>query len=155
MNFDIDKVEMFRVGCGFSDCANACLATQEQQQSQLLLYTIPAIVNAAFACEVFLKLLLHFSQIKIVKNHFLYDLFEILPVEIKQEVITHTINKYGTWEDIWNQEYICQISKAFMEWRYIYEYDWSKSSMKKIEIGFLFAFRDSLQELCAKRMEQK
>ena len=59
----IDEVEMFRVGCGFSDCANFCLAEQDKQ----LLYIPPAVVNAAFACEVFLKLLLHFSQITLEK----------------------------------------------------------------------------------------
>ena len=155
MNSNIDEFEMFRVGCGFSDCANFCLAEQEKQKPQLLLYTTPAIVNAAFACEVFLKLLLHFSQIKLEKIHYLNDLFENLPVDIKQEVKERTINKYGKWKNIWNQEYISQISKAFMEWRYIYEHDWSKSSVKEIEIGFLLAFRDSLQEICSKRMEQR
>lgn len=152
---NIDEFEMFRVGCGFSGCANLCLAEQEKQNPQFLRYTTPAVVNAALACEVFLKLLLHFSRINFKKIHHLYDLFENLPVDIKQEVKGRTINRYGKWENIWGKEYLFQISKAFSEWRYIYEHDWSESSVKKIEIGFLLAFRDSLQEICSKRMEQR
>lgn len=154
MRGNIDRVEMYRVGCGFSECADFCLK-EERPSSQIMLCITPAVVNAAFACEVFLKLLLHDAGVKIRKSHRLEDLFNRLPDDIQKELTMRTIAKYGKWENVFRQKYISEISDAFQEWRYIYENDWSKSAVKHIEVGFLLAFRDSLKEICAKRMEQQ
>ena len=150
MRDNIDRVEMYRVGCGFSECADFCLK-EERPLPQHMLCITPGVVNAAFACEVFLKLLLHDAGVEIRKSHRLEDLFNRLPDNIQKELKMRTIVKYGRWENFFRQKYISQISDAFQEWRYIYENDWSKSVSKRIEIGFLLAFRDSLKEICTKR----
>lgn len=154
MNPNIDLVEMFRVGCGFSDCADFCMKA-EAPPPQFMLYITPAVVNAAFACEVFLKLLLCFEKVEFGKSHRLEDLFKKLPDNAQRELKIRTIAKYGRWENLFHQKYISLVSDAFQEWRYIYENDWSKSAVKQIEVGFVMAFQNSLKELCRKRMEQR
>ena len=69
-----------------------------------------------------------------------------MPDNIRKNIKTATIKKYGQWKNIWNIELLDNISNAFYEWRYNYEHDWLKSAVMKIEIGFLMAFKDSLKE---------
>lgn len=141
MKQKIDEIEMYRTGCEFSNCADLCYNMQIES-----LCITPVIVNATFACEIFLKLLLRQNQIEYNRVHKLKDLFDILPDNIRENIKTTTIEKYGQWKNIWNIELLDNISNAFYEWRYNYEYDWSKSAVMKIETGFLIAFKDSLKE---------
>lgn len=141
MKQKIDEIEMYRTGCEFSNCADLCYNMQIKS-----LCITPVIVNANFACEIFLKLLLRQNQIEYNRVHKLKDLFDILPDNIRENIKTTTIEKYGQWKNIWNIELLDNISNAFYEWRYNYEYDWSKSAVMKIETGFLIAFKDSLKE---------
>lgn len=141
MKQKIDGIEMYHTGCEFSNCADLCYNMQIESSC-----IIPVIVNAAFACEIFLKLLLRQNQIEYNRVHKLKDLFDILPDNIQKNIKTATIKKYGQWKNIWNIELLDNISNAFYEWRYNYEHDWLKSAVMKIEIGFLMAFKDSLKE---------
>ena len=141
MKQKIDEIEMYRTGCEFSNCADLCYNMQIESSC-----IIPVIVNAAFACEIFLKLLLRQNQIEYNRVHKLKDLFDILPDNIRKNIKTATIKKYGQWKNIWNIELLDNISNAFYEWRYNYEHDWLKSAVMKIEIGFVMAFKDSLKE---------
>ena len=141
MKQKIDEIEMYSTGCEFSNCADLCYNMQIES-----LCVIPVIVNAAFACEIFLKLLLRQNQVEYNRVHKLKDLFDILPDNIRENIKTATIEKYGQWKNIWNIELLDNISNAFYEWRYNYEHDWSKSAVMKIETGFLMAFKDSLKE---------
>ena len=65
----MDAFEMFRTGCKFSDCADLCLKGQDRAPESNLAYITPAIVNASFSCEVFLKLLLQHEGKDIHKIH--------------------------------------------------------------------------------------
>lgn len=145
---EMDAFEMFRTGCNFSDCADLCLKGQDRAPESNLAYITPAIVNATFSCEVFLKLLLQHEGKDIHKIHKLYDLYAKLSEDIQMELKEKTILRYGKWSDIWERPYLEQISNAFVEWRYSYEHDWTKSASMQIEVGFLIAFKNSLKELC-------
>lgn len=142
----MDAFEMFRTGCNFSDCADLCLKEQDRAPESNLAYITPAIVNAAFSCEVFLKLLLQHEGKDIHKIHKLNDLYAKLSEDIQMELKEKTILRYGKWSDIWERPYLEQISNAFVEWRYSYEHDWTKSANMQIEVGFLIAFKNSLKE---------
>ena len=148
MTAKMDAFEMFRTGCNFSNCADLCLKEQAcVPESNNLSYIIPAIVNAAFSCEIFLKLLLQHEGEDIHRIHKLNDLYAKLSQDTQVELKKKTIFRYGKWSDIWGRPYLEQISNAFVEWRYSYEHDWTKSFSMRIETGFLIAFKDSLKEL--------
>lgn len=145
----MDAFEMFRIGCNFSDCADLCLKEQDHAPESYLAYITPAIVNAAFSCEVFLKLLLQHEGKDIHKIHKIHDLYAKLSQDAQMELKKKTLLRYGKWSDIWGRPYLEQISNVFMEWRYSYEHDWTKSASMQIEVGFLIALKDSLKELCS------
>lgn len=151
----VDIVEMYYTACKFSDCADFCMKEQEERETFQYFYTDPAIVNAAFSCEIFLKLLLHLEQIDCQKIHKLKQLFEKLPPEIMETVKCLTIQKCGYWKDVWGQDILSQVSNAFEKWRYIYEIDWTKNRTIDFDISFLLAFRDALRVVCEKKLRMK
>ena len=118
MTAKMDAFEMFRTGCNFSNCADLCLKEQAcVPESNNLSYIIPAIVNAAFSCEIFLKLLLQHEGEDIHRIHKLNDLYAKLSQDTQVELKKKTIFRYGKWSDIWGRPYLEQISNAFVEWR--------------------------------------
>lgn len=149
MSKSIDVFSMYRTGCEFSDCADFAIKAQDTVPFHGLFYSVPAVVNSAFACEVFLKLLLKMEQIEIKKMHQLEELFEQLPEQVKTDIQQSTIQKYGTWTDMLGLNPLHQISDAFVQWRYNYEHVFRKNATMKIEIGFLIAFRNALREKCS------
>lgn len=149
MSKSIDVFSMYRTGCEFSDCADFAMKAQDTELFHGLFYSVPAIVNSAFACEVFLKLLLEVEQIDIKKEHQLEKLFNQLPEQVKTAIQQSTIQNYGTWTDVFGLNLLHQISDAFVQWRYHYEHDFGKAGTMKIEIGFLVAFRNALREKCS------
>ena len=102
------------------------------------------IISDAFSYEVFLKLLLRLEQIDCQKSHNLKQLFEKLPPEIMETVKYQTIQKYGSWKDLWGRDILSQVSDAFEKWRYFYEIDRTKSGSIHFDISFLLAFRNAL-----------
>lgn len=151
----VDITEMYYTACKFSDCADFCIREQEEKETFQYLYDDPAIVNAAFSCEVFLKLLLRLEQIDCQKSHNLKQLFEKLPPEIMETVKYQTIQKYGSWKDLWGRDILSQVSDAFEKWRYFYEIDRTKSGSIRFDISFLLAFRDALRVICEKKLGVK
>lgn len=151
----VDISEMYYTACKFSDCTDFCMKEQEERETFQYFYTDPAIVNAAFSCEVFLKLLLHLDQIDCQKSHKLKQLFEMLPPEMMEIVKYQTTQKCGYWKDVWDQEILSQVSDAFEKWRYFYEIDRAKSGSIHFDIGFLLAFRDALRAVCEKKLGVK
>lgn len=148
MSKTVDTFSMYRTGCEFSDCADFAMKAQNIVPFHGLFYSVPAVVNSAFACEVFLKLLLEMEQIAIKKTHQLEDLFDQLPDQVKADIQQNTMQKYGTWTDVFGLSLLHQVSDAFVTWRYNYEHDFGKDGTMKIEIGFLVAFRNALREKC-------
>lgn len=150
MSKSIDAFSMYRTGCEFSDCADFAMKAQDVVPFHGLFYSVPAVVNSAFACEVFLKLLLEVEQIDIKKEHQLEKLFNQLPEQVKTDIQQSTMQKYGTWTDGFGFNLLHQISDAFVKWRYNYEHDFGKDGTIKIELGFLVAFRNALREKCSR-----
>lgn len=145
MNKKIDVFAMYYTAREFSDCADFCLKQHDNTEG-ILFYVNPAAVNAAFACEIYLKLLLYLNNIDYKKIHTLKELFNLLPENIKADVKYNTVMNFGQWRDSFGFELLDNISNVFNELRYIYERDWSKNGTMRIETGFLIAFRNALQE---------
>ena len=107
----------------------------------------PFIVNKAFACEVYLKLLLieadfDFSKLKKSELHNLFKLYENTDSTFKQILLNKFISQFG---DNANEEFIeneiKNISDVFVRWRYIYE---KIDEINKVNYGFLNQFCDFL-----------
>jgi hypothetical protein len=149
MTAEENMLEMYLVGCEFAGCADFCMKEAGEVIPQFLLS--PVVVNAAFACEVFLKLLLKLNGIENQKIHKLQDLYNNLPRDTQVEIQNGTVLRCGKWTDIWGFECLGNVSDAFVEWRYAYEHDWSKSACMSIDVGFLIGFMNSLRDLCNQR----
>ena len=79
---------------------------------------IPAIVNAAFACELYLKSLLTNPP---KKEHNISKLFCLLPEDIEQ-TIRNYVNDQFKGHPVYNFDYcIERAGDAFVNWRYIFE----------------------------------
>lgn len=147
--------QMFRHACAFSECADLALAKFRHDTADIEWYSTPAVVNSAFACEVYLKALLKYNDIPIKKEHKIKELYEMLPEEARDWIKPTVMNQCGRWTDQWGYELLENISNAFIEWRYNYENDWSKSSIMHIEVCFLTAFRNTLREACSQLFYHK
>ena len=147
--------EMFRHACAFAECADIARDKFQHDVADFDWYITPAVVNSAFACEVFLKALLVFYSVPSKKKHELKDLYGFLPDDVRDQVKQLTTIYCGNWEDSFGFERIDNISDAFMKWRYSYEHDWSKSSIMKIDVGFLTAFRDAFREISCRVLFSK
>lgn len=83
----------------------------------LSVVNIPAIVNAAFSCELYFKSIIGSKA----KGHALRELFDQLDVDA-QNYLREPINKEFAKNNLFDFD-VCldHISNAFVEWRYIYE----------------------------------
>lgn len=95
----------------------------------------PLIVNAAFACELYLKTIIAFEKNEDKNKHDLLDLFELLTVE-SQEIITNEALKKISLNTTDEFIQLLQINKtAFIEFRYIYEF---KVGQKEKTANYIF-----------------
>lgn len=154
MSPKVDVVGMYETACKFSDCSDFCMREQEKD-GRLYLYTAPIVVNAAFACEIYLKLLLYLEKIGYKKEHELKELFDKLPPEIKETIEKMTVQRCGYWKNQFGMEVLSVLSNAFVEIRYIYERDWDEKGSLHLDTGYLSAFRDALRELCGNRLQRQ
>ena len=146
----VDCHEMFMHACTFCECADLATQKGKHDTAPIGFYYIPADVNSAFACEVFLKTILKWYDIKPPKSHKLKDLYEATPENVRAFIKSTVLNKYGKWNDWLKREYLEMLSNAFHDFRYIYEYDFTKNGTLRIEAGFLFAFRNALRDCCCR-----
>lgn len=144
-----DCQEMFRHACTFCECADMALNKVQHDTADIGFYTSPIAINSAFACEVFLKAMLKYQESETPKSHKLRELYNALPDELQERIKQDVSGGYSDmWRNAWGRDYLDEISNAFVEWRYSYEHDWSKSGTMHIDIGFLNRFRDALREAC-------
>ena len=145
----MDKRGMYLEGCAFLDCANICKEKAESDDSigGFELMTL-AIVNCAFACEIFLKLLLMIYNVEMKRKHKLKELFDLLPKDIRNRINEELYyNRGGSLKNAVGIPYIELISDAFTEWRYKYEYHRLQN-----ETGFMFSFCEILQNECINQL---
>lgn len=153
--------QMFRHACAFSDCADFANEKFCHETADIERYTIPSIVNSAFACEVYLKALLLYHGIpykKLLKSkkwHETKELYGVLPDNLKDRIRLTVMNNYGgIWEDAFGYDLLDNISNAFLDWRYIYEGKETRNGKRikrashHIDISFLTVFRNTLREAC-------
>ncbi|MCM1061348.1 MAG: HEPN domain-containing protein [Eubacterium sp.] len=82
----------YQQGLDFLEAAWRCFGKKEDEKYEImkegafLQLSAPCIVNAAFSCEMFLKALLLKYQIPLRKIHGLYDIYTMLPSEIKGNI---------------------------------------------------------------------
>ena len=98
----------------------------------------PFTVNAAFACELYMKaILIHNSADgTIARGHKLDELFNALPKDAQNQIETCFNKKLK--HDL--HSLLAEISTAFVEWRYAFERG------VKINVTGILAFATALQE---------
>ena len=97
--------------------------------SSVDVYTIPWIVNGAFACELGLKYILIQNNISFKREHFLHKLFELLPHKDKMAIFKELREKYPNYSNEQLSREILLISDAFCNFRYAYEYSLTSNLM--------------------------
>ncbi|MEY8365390.1 hypothetical protein AALA22_07080 [Anaerovoracaceae bacterium 41-7] len=100
---------------------------------------VPAVVNCAFACELFMKSMLCNTS----TEHNLARLFGILNQDIQDKVRQTSIAKMQevipAYNDIQFQADLNSHGKVFVDWRYFHE-----GNADTANLQFLFSFMDSL-----------
>lgn len=137
---------MFDQANSFYICSQLCKRELDKQPGRHDIYATPQIVNLAFACEVYLKTLLTFSEIDIKKKHKLNDLFDALPDEDKRHIETYMQTCYP-FQSVVGWRKIDIEANAFVNWRYSYE-----RVTLSCDISYLEALAQILQMLCCEKL---
>ena len=148
-----DAKVMFRHACSFADCALFCESDKNNLIIRTQWYTIPGIVNSAFACEVFIKSLLVYHGMTLAQikshNHGLQGLWNVFAAQDQQTSahIRQGVQQYFSSNDetLFNRK-LDEVSNAFVDWRYSYE-----GNDAQINLHFLRAFREILRTTCCKQ----
>ena len=153
-NITYDARRMFKHACAFTDCAYFCEREPNSIVVRTQWYTVPDIVNSAFACEVFIKSLLVYYGVRIedIKRcgHGLVGLWTTLKnkdAELTNAVESSILTYFNTKREDFFAEMLGYISDAFETWRYIYE-----GHGAKINRNFLCSFRDCLRNACCMKL---
>jgi hypothetical protein len=85
MNQTKQLLHMGSIGLEFMEVAGRAFKGFSSSGQQLRTLVIPVVVNYAFACEVNLKMILLYLGKK-VRGHKLRSLYDLLPLEIKEEI---------------------------------------------------------------------
>lgn len=108
-----------------------------------ILKIYPYIVNKAFACELFLKLIIKYENFEDdIRCHHLKKLFEKSKIEKAfKQYISDTVKTTSDYTYTLTRMYkdLESISNAFVEWRYIYELNeaYSKVDLLRVLSTFL------------------
>jgi len=152
----LDPQRMFKHACAFVDCAKYCQIEPNNIEYRLQSHTVAGIVNSAFACEVFLKMLLITHGVPFEELNGLHKLEELWDSlkTVDCKTASFVEQKVQEWFDFKAEnrfdEFLSDISNAFVYWRYIYEKD-----KGKINLNFLIYFRDLLREVCCNQLYEK
>lgn len=149
----VDLKHMFRQGCAFVDCAQACELESNLIKVRTASHFTANMVNSALACEIFLKALLVFHGIKLEelkRIHGLNCLWERYKVLDQQSAnkIKEFIN--SEWFDSKNEQFdrmLNESSRVFVDWRYVYEY-----KEATINPQFLRGFRRILRDISCQKV---
>lgn len=143
-----DCREMFRHACAFCECSDMAFEKFKHDCADIEWYTTPAVVNSAFACEVFCKALLKYYDAPEKRTHKLKDLYKEFPTETQKWIKLTMLNNYGSWENAFGEDKLGDISETFEKWRYSFEWDKGKRASLQIDIGFMTVYRNALREAC-------
>ncbi len=87
--------------------------------------SIPAIVNGAFACELYIKSLLPTQE----KEHNLKLLFEMLPPDFQESIRNEVNDKFKDYAAYTFDMRLDDSANAFINWRYIHEEEHTEGYM--------------------------
>ena len=112
----------------FLDAGESMASTMRKNSMNFFVqYVGPCAVNLAFACELYLKALLAEKGNSITKTHALKDLFELLD-QTTQDEIRNEYDTFPLTPPIFSiDECLTVHSNAFVDWRYYYEVNPSKT----------------------------
>lgn len=99
-----------------------CLLNKTTDLTSVDVYTIPWVVNGAFACELGLKYILTQNDISFKREHYLHALFNLLPLKDKLAISKELHDNYPNCSDKQLNQDILLISNAFCDFRYSYEH---------------------------------
>lgn len=106
----------------FAEAYNRCVQGINQPNNDgytsYSVVNIPAIVNAAFACELYLKSIIN----KKVYTHNLLELFQLLNTDLQLSIEQEANCKLQKQnQDYYFKSCLERASNVFEDWRYIYE----------------------------------
>lgn len=84
---------------------------------------VPFVVNASFACELFLKTLAQLEGVRL-RGHTLNELFAALPMQVRKQLYHAwiTADRRESLDDSETLEAVLNgLSNSFVEWRYTHE----------------------------------
>lgn len=150
---------MFEHACAFVDCAEYCQVEPNHIRFRTTSHSVSAVVNTAFACEVFIKTLLVFHGVPLKDlrkgkyGHNLENLWEKfkktddkMALSVEQEMQARFNSQDG---DLFSN-LLKEASTAFVYWRYIYE-----ETSGCLNLNFLCSFRYVLRNTCCKCLHGK
>jgi len=121
----------------FKIAAERCFEVRPLNEKQFECLMIPAIVNASFACELFLKAIIDARGTIRKKEHSLKELFGLLPYQDNESIK----------ENLEDADFLAEldaISDSFVKWRYLHEKTDEESSLN---IDFLLRFMNTLYKI--------
>ena len=152
---DLEKAKAFyRQGIRFADCAERSMGEVNEDGSIQIVggryefLGAPVMVNAAFACEVFLKAILiacdidYNSILKGNAKHMLKRLYDLLPEEEYKEFL-----RVGEKEEF--EQELEKHSADFIDWRYFME----QPGEYRMRPQFTMVLAENLQELAKEVLE--
>lgn len=132
--------EMFCTATSFLESGEFCFNSKD---GFVRGFDTVVIVNYAFACEVYLKLLLLHQGLTDVKKHNLFELYQQLPEKRQRMIMVKIFNK-GIWlTDAFGRSELENVSDCFVKWRYRYEF-----STLSCNISFLNELARTLRDEC-------
>lgn len=134
-NKNYDSKQIFNTAHSFFLAAQRCAEQRYISEKSIQFLVVPAVVNAAFSCELSIKAILNQCEIPIPRGndgHKIDSLFVCLPNELQTKVQAE-INSAAFHSDLHT------ISDVFVEWRYLFE-----RSSASISLEFLMALAQTL-----------
>ena len=121
---------------------NAYIALEQVQADEdELLYFTPRLVNGAFSIELTIKAILTEQGFSYGNEHNLKILFELLPLDIQNQIWRYLEGKAPEYADSAKRENeLLLMSEAFVQWRYCYE----GKPVPAFDARFLSAFANSV-----------
>ena len=135
----IDKKEAFFTaesfhGAAYSIFPNDWLDNENDDEH----WFIPFLVNLAFACEVYIKMLAVDHVERLPNNHEWLSLIKTVP-QLFEELNNHPL--LVSYESL--EQKIRESERTFIHWRYFYEHDYPKC----VDIVFLERFAIALHDV--------
>ena len=145
----LDIKLMFEQACAFVDCAEFTELERNKNTYHNIAYGYVDISLSALACEIFIKSLIICREGTYNHEHKLTELWKIYKGldSTGSQNIEFSIRRWFNMSDSGMFErMLSDASNAFIEWRYIFDYD----SKDKVSINpqFIRGFRYALRKYC-------